>query len=62
MLGSRLGWTALEYFLPPQVATPLQRRAALASTLLAGLELARSGLADIRQDQHFSPILLRANA
>lgn len=62
LLGARTGWTTLEQVLPPQIATPLQHRAALASTLLAGLELARGGLADLRQDQQFGPILLRAGA
>ncbi len=62
LLGGRAGWTTLEQVLPPQAATPLQQRAALASALLAGLELARGGLADIRQDQQFGPILLRAGA
>jgi len=62
MLGSAPGWIALEQFLPAQAATPLQRSAALASTLLAGLELARSGQADIRQERQFGPILLRAGA
>ena len=60
MLGRIPGWTALDGFLPRHAAEPLARRAALASTLLAGLELARSGVAEIRQDQPFSPILLRA--
>lgn len=60
MLGRTPGWIALERFLPPQPSDPLARRAALASTLLAGLELARGGTADIRQDRPFSPILLRA--
>ena len=59
MLGNRPGWISLSYFLPPQVTAPLQRRAALASTLLAGLELARNGQAEMRQDQPFGPILLR---
>lgn len=62
LLGGRTGWTALEQVLPVQIATPLQHRAALASALLAGMELARGGLADIRQDQQFGPILLRAGA
>ena len=60
LLGGRPGWTALEHALPIQAATPLQHRAALASAFLAGLELARGGMADIRQDQQFGPILLRA--
>ena len=62
MLGSRPGWRSLSHFLPPRSIAPLHHRAALASTLLAGLELARTGRADIRQDRPFDPIMLRAGA
>ncbi len=66
MLGGPLGrtlgagWVALERFLPHVAGDPAQRRAALASTLLAGLELARSGHADLRQDAPFGPVLVRS--
>ncbi|WP_419729432.1 segregation and condensation protein A [Lichenicola sp.] len=65
MLGDGFtGWCALERFLP--VAGPAsgerQVRAALAGTLLAGLELARSGTLEVRQDEQFGPILLRRPA
>ncbi len=60
MLGRVRHWTALEQFLPTTSLDPVQRRAAVASTLLAGLEMARSGQADLRQDWQFGPILLRA--
>ena len=59
LLGSLPDWAALERFLPPVMAGPLERRAALAATLLAGLELAREGTVRLRQDAAFSPILLR---
>jgi segregation and condensation protein A len=64
MLGQQVGWIALDRFLPPllmerPLTDPLARRAALASTLLAGLEMARGGAAELRQDQPFSSILLR---
>ncbi|MBC7799672.1 MAG: segregation/condensation protein A, partial [Gemmatimonadaceae bacterium] len=59
MLGIRPGWTDLQQFLPP-LSSRLSQRAALASTLLAGLELARGGAATMRQDRAFGPILLRA--
>jgi segregation and condensation protein A len=62
MLGNRPVWINLSHFLPSQAKAPLERRAALASTLLAGLELARNGRADIRQDRQFGPILLRTGA
>ncbi len=58
MLGRMLDWTMLEHFLPDLPPNPLARRAATASTLLAGLELARDGQLRLRQDQPFGPILL----
>ena len=62
MLGSLPDWTSLERFLPEKVGTALERRAALAATLLAGLELARGGALDLRQEHPFGPILLRPAA
>ena len=51
---------ALERFLPEEAGegtdAALQRRAALASTLLAGLELEREGGAVLRQDETFGPV------
>ncbi len=58
MLGPRPAWTRLEEFLP-RAEQPLQRRVALASTLLAGLELERDGRAELRQDRPFGVIHLR---
>jgi segregation and condensation protein A len=65
MLGGMPGWAELARFLPESreasaEAGPLAQRAALASTLLAGLELARSGACALRQEQQFGPILIRA--
>ena len=60
MLGQTRYWTALDLFLPILPAGPVERRAAVASTLLAGLELARTGLADLRQEASFGPIMVRA--
>lgn len=59
LLGSLPDWSSLERFLPESLTAPRQRRAALASTLLAGLELARGGTLRLRQDEPFGPILLR---
>jgi segregation and condensation protein A len=54
--------TALEYFLPETAADrhrpALQRRAALASTLLAGLELGREGAASLSQATAFGAIVV----
>lgn len=62
MLGSLPDWASLERFLPDTLGGTLERRAALASTLLAGLEMARSGAVRLRQDHPFGPILLRRAA
>ncbi|NKC34448.1 segregation and condensation protein A [Falsiroseomonas selenitidurans] len=60
MLGEMPSWAMLQRFLPDGAALdPVERRAALASTLIAGLELARGGGLDLRQDRAFGPILLR---
>jgi segregation and condensation protein A len=56
-LGQMPAWTALEEFLPAHL-TGREHRAAIASTLVASLEMARGGAVQIRQDEPFSPILL----
>ena len=52
-------WSTLDRFLPDTLGSALERRAALASTLLAGLELARGGALRLRQEAAFGPILVR---
>jgi segregation and condensation protein A len=60
MMGQAPDWTELQRFLPDAIpAEPLARRAAIASTLLAGLEMARGGAIDLRQEESFGPIMLR---
>lgn len=59
MIGQRVGWTALEAFLPV-TADAAYRRSALASSLVAALELARRGKLSIAQDEPFGPVRLRA--
>jgi len=61
LLGSLPDWSALEHFLPENLAGLIELRAALASTLVAGLEMARGGEVRLRQDQDFGPILVRGN-
>jgi segregation and condensation protein A len=61
LLTNLSGGAPLEHFLPPGQAaetSALQRRAALASTLVAGLELSRDGAAVIEQDEVFGEIRL----
>ena len=62
LLGSIPDWSSLEAFLPDNMASPTERRAALASTLLASLEMARDGGLRLRQDAAFGPILLRSHS
>ena len=59
LVGSLPDWSTLESFLPESLMDPMERRAALASTLLAGLEMARGGEVRLRQEHDFGPILVR---
>jgi segregation and condensation protein A len=59
LVGNLPDWATLEQFLPETIGTPLERRAALSSTLLAGLEMARGGAIRLRQEQEFGPIHVR---
>jgi len=59
LVGSLPDWASLEQFLPEDLAGPMERRAALASTLVAGLEMARGGMVRLRQEAAFAPILVR---
>jgi segregation and condensation protein A len=58
LIGSLPDWGVLQGFVP-ELADPVERRAALASTLIASLEMARGGGLVLRQDEAFGPILLR---
>jgi segregation and condensation protein A len=62
LVGSLPDWTSLDRFLPDVLGSPLERRAALASTLVASLELARGGELRLRQEHDFGPILVRRGA
>jgi segregation and condensation protein A len=58
MLGVSLDWIELREFLPVH-ADPRLRRSALASSFVAALELARTGKAELAQDEVFGPLRLR---
>lgn len=53
-------WTSLSSFVPEKIVDPLFARSSLASLLTSALELAKQGKIEIRQDDHFRPIYLRA--
>lgn len=53
-------WTTLQSFLPENIRDPLLLRSSIASTFTAGLELAKQGKVEIRQDGLFRPIYLRS--
>jgi segregation and condensation protein A len=66
LLGAMPDWATLEQFLPEirsgHPDTRLEHRAALARTLIAGLELARGGQLRLRQEAAFGPILVGRGA
>ncbi|WP_374383671.1 ScpA family protein [Dongia sp.] len=59
IIGHTLDWTVLQNFLPDGLKQPLQRRAAVAATFAASLELARSGIINLRQEGLFGPIYMK---
>jgi len=61
LIGGAPGWSTLSSFLPDGMVSALDRRAAMASTLIAALEAARGGGIELRQEEAFGPILLRRN-
>ena len=62
VIGRIAEWRDLWSFLPRSEGDALYRRSALAATLTASLELARSGRVELRQDRPFGPIYLRSPA
>jgi segregation and condensation protein A len=62
LIGALPGWAVLQRFLPEGLLDPVERRAAIASTLVAALETARGGGIELRQDRDFAPILIRRRA
>ncbi|MES2288222.1 MAG: ScpA family protein [Pseudomonadota bacterium] len=59
LVGRMRDWTAIAAFMPREGDLDF-RRSALASTVVATLELARRGTLDLRQDAPFGPILVKA--
>ncbi|MBS0471719.1 MAG: segregation/condensation protein A [Proteobacteria bacterium] len=59
MLGKIPDWSGLDRLLPFEWSGGQRRRSALASTLLACLELARDGRIELRQMAAFEPVYVR---
>jgi segregation and condensation protein A len=59
LVGSLPDWSTLDQYLPERLGSSMERRGALASTLLAGLEMARGGAVRLRQEAAFGPIRVR---
>lgn len=59
LIGSTSDWTALDRFLIRYLASPEERRTAIASAFAASLELVREGKLEVRQDAAFEPLWLR---
>jgi len=60
--GKNLKWLTLDDLLPDSAdfETPLPSKSILASSLLAGLELAKEGQLEIKQSKAYAPIYMRA--
>ncbi len=61
MIGVNVDWRTLASYIPQEwLGAPTRRKSALASHFAAILELVKQGEAEIRQDDTFGPIQLRA--
>lgn len=58
--GVKSVWATLQSFIPDDSEDTLYARSSLASTFTAGLELAKQGKLEFRQDGLFRPIYMRA--
>lgn len=56
-----VNWQVLDSFLYEYIPTAEERRTALASAFAASLEMVREGQLDIKQQEPFAPIYLRAH-
>ncbi|MGH1457064.1 MAG: segregation and condensation protein A [Alphaproteobacteria bacterium] len=59
--GAHSVWTTLSSFMPDDMEDNLYARSTLASTFTAGLELAKQGKIEFRQDGLFRPIYMRSS-
>lgn len=59
LIGTSADWTALDRFLIEYLASPEEKRTAMASSFAATLELVREGSMEMRQDEVFAPLYLR---
>ncbi len=59
LIGERIDWTRIEAFLPA-ISDPQLRKSALASSFVAALELAKQGKAELKQEDAFAPLFVRA--
>jgi segregation and condensation protein A len=60
MIGHSIEWRQLGAFLPPQLRTGVLGRSALAATFVASLELTKTGEIELRQEEIYGPIFVRA--
>ncbi len=62
LIGQMDDWGRLDAWLAEYLVEPERRRTVLASSFSAGLELAREGQLELRQDGAFKPIFMRRRA
>lgn len=62
LVGRMRDWTQLDRFLIEYMTTPAERVTAIASSFAASLELVREGSIEIRQEEAFAPIFMRARS
>jgi segregation and condensation protein A len=59
LVGSSTDWTRIDEYLIAYIVEPSQRATVLASSFASMLELVREGIAEIHQQEPFSPLFMR---
>ena len=60
LLGPIADWTPIDLILSSYMEDTPARGSVIASGFAASLELVREGRAELRQDRHFSPLMVRS--
>lgn len=60
MIGRMVDWQSMSSFFPEAMKPGIVTRSAIAATLIASLELAKSGVIEIKQTEPFGPVFVRA--
>jgi segregation and condensation protein A len=59
LVGAASDWTRIDEYLIAYIVEPSQRATVMASSFASALELVREGIAELHQQEAFSPLFMR---